>query len=300
MARWLVTGGTGQVGGALVALLGERAWAPGRDSLDLFALPDDAELDALLGREGIGGIVNCGAWTAVDAAEEHRVFALAANADAPRRLACAAARRGIPIVHVSTDYVFPGDLEGRAYREDDSTGPHSEYGRTKLSGEIAVRESGARHAIVRTAWVVSATGNNFIKTMLRLGAERDELRVVADQHGCPTHAGDLAAALLHIGERFLTDHDQPSGLWHFANVGETTWHGLAEHVFARAASLGLPVPQLSAITTADYPTPAKRPANSRLDIGKIYADFGIRPRPWREAVDEIVDALANSAKERSP
>jgi dTDP-4-dehydrorhamnose reductase len=287
--RWLVTGGTGQVGLALqrLTLPGVEIIAPPRAELDLAALP---ELDPLFA--GISAVINCGAYTAVDKAESEPFLARTINASAPGRLAAAAKRAGIPIVHVSTDYVFAPDREG-PWSEDAPIDPASTYGRTKAEGESAVRESGARHAIVRTAWVVSADGQNFVKTMLRLGSERDALRVVADQRGCPTHAGDLAAALAAIAKRFIADPDQASGVWHCANAGETTWHGLAEHAFACAASHGMKVPaQVEAITTPEYPTPAKRPADSRLYCSKLAADFGIVLRPWQDAVDEIVGVLA--------
>jgi dTDP-4-dehydrorhamnose reductase len=287
--RWLVTGGTGQVGLALrrnpppgVAIV-----APERDQLDLSR---PLALDPLL--EGVSAIINCGAYTAVDRAESEPELAARVNAEAPHQLALAAAARGIVIVQVSTDYVFPPDGAG-PWREDAPTAPGNIYGATKRAGEVAVIASGARHAIVRTAWVVSADGSNFIKTMLRLGAERDMLRVVADQRGTPTHAGDLAAALATITARFTADPDQPSGLWHCANAGETTWHGLASHIFATAGRLGLKVPALvEPIMTADYPTPARRPADSRLACAKLAGDLGISLRSWQDAVDVIVAQLA--------
>lgn len=287
--RWLVTGGTGQVGLALqrLSLPGVEVVAPPRAKLDLAALPD---LDPLLA--GVTAIINCGAYTAVDKAESEPLMARAINTAAPARLAAAAARAGIPIIHVSTDYVFPANGQG-PWREDDAIGPVSVYGQTKADGEDAVRASGARHAIVRTAWVISADGANFIKTMLRLGAERDAMRVVADQRGCPTHAGDLAEALAAITARFTSDPSQASGIWHCTNKGETTWHGLAVHAFASAAACGMKVPAtVEPITTADYPTPARRPADSRLDCSRLAADFGLQLRPWQQAVDEVVRQLA--------
>lgn len=287
--KWLLTGGTGQVGLALqrLAPAGVEIVAPGRSELDLANLP---ALDPSL--EGVSAIISCGAYTAVDKAESEADLAHAINAAAPGALARAAARAGIPIIHASTDYVFAADGAGPS-SEGAAIAPASVYGRTKAEGEAAVQSSGARYAIIRTAWVVSADGSNFIKTMLRLGAERDALRVVADQRGTPTHAGDLAAALAQIAARFTADPTQVSGIWHCANAGETTWHGLAAQVFASAASHGLKVPgTVEAITSAEYPTPAKRPADSRLNCSKIAIDFGIRLRPWQEAVDEVVGQLA--------
>jgi dTDP-4-dehydrorhamnose reductase len=288
---WLITGGTGQVGLALRRNPppGVRIIAPGRDTLNLAALPD---VGALLAHERITGIINCAAYTAVDRAESEPKLAAEINAEAPGCLAVAAARAGIPIVHVSTDYVFPADCAG-PWREDDTIAPASIYGKTKAAGELAVRASSARHAIIRTAWVISADGNNFVKTMLRLGQEREILRVVADQRGTPTHAGDLACALTTVLLRLLTDSEQPSGTWHCTNAGESSWHGLASHVFACAAQHGLKIPHsVVPITTADYPTPARRPVDSRLNSSAIARDFGVQLRPWQDAVADIVSELA--------
>jgi dTDP-4-dehydrorhamnose reductase len=289
--RWLLTGGTGQVGLALRRNPppGVEIDAPGRDALDL-AQPLALDLS------DYAAVINCGAYTGVDQAESQPALAARINAGAPHDLAVAAAAASIPIVHVSTDYVFSPTGTG-PWHEDSPTSPGNTYGTTKRDGEDAIKASRARHAIVRTAWVVSSDGSNFVKTMLRLGTERNSLRVVADQSGSPTHAGDLAAALATITTRFVADPAQPSGIWHCANDGETTWHGLAEHVFAVAARHGLKVPdRLEAITTADYPTPARRPADSRLYCGKLAKDFGISLRPWQEAVEEIVAQLAHEGQ----
>ena len=291
--RWLLTGGTGQVGLALRRNPppGVEIVAPTRAELDLAQLP---RLEPLL--QGIDAIVSCGAYTAVDKAESEPELAYAVNAVAPGLLARAVAAADIPIVHVSTDYVFTAAGIG-PWLERDPVEPVSVYGRTKADGEAAVRVSGARHAIIRTAWVVSADGHNFVKTMLRLGAEREVLRVVADQRGTPTHAGDLAGAMATVTARLVGDPGQASGTWHCTNGGETTWHGLAAHVFACAARLGLPVPaEVQAIATADYPTAARRPADSRLDCGLIAQDFGISLRPWQAAVEEIVGQLAKQGQ----
>jgi dTDP-4-dehydrorhamnose reductase len=293
--RWLLTGGSGQVGLALRRNPppGVEIVAPGRDVLDLSTLIDQGVLEL----SEFTAVINCAAYTAVDKAETEPALAHAVNCEAVGMLGIAAAAAGIPIIHVSTDYVF-GEGEG-PWREDDAIAPFSIYGKTKAAGEMAVKASRARHAIVRTSWVISADGNNFVKTMLRLGAERDVLRVVADQRGTPTHGGDLAAALAQIATRFVADPEQASGVWHFANAGETTWHGLAEHVFACAARHGMKVPtKVEPITTDEYPTPARRPADSRLDCTKIANDFGISPRPWQEAIAEIVARLAGEGQAR--
>ena len=290
MGPILVTGGSGQVGGAVARLAGRdtEIVAPGRDTLDL---SDPAALATMVGARPWAAIVNCAAYTAVDKAEGDVVAAWQVNAIAPAALASASAAAGIPILHVSTDYVFSG-AKLDAYVEDDAVAPLGVYGASKLGGELAVRSANPRHVILRTAWVVSATGNNFVKTMLRLGAERPHLRVVADQRGCPTSADDIARAILamlpHLG-------NGPYGTYHFVNAGEATWHALAEAVFARAAVHGRQAPSVEPIATGDYPTPAARPANSRLATAKIARDFGISPRDWHEAIDEIVDTLLKEA-----
>ena len=292
--KWLLTGGSGQLGLALRrnSPPGVEIFAPARDVLDLGALPDLAPLLV-----GMSAIINCGAYTAVDKAESEPELAYAINGVAPGVLAHAAACAGIPIIHVSTDYVFAADGPG-PWNEEAPVDPVSVYGRSKADGEQAVRTSGARHAIVRAAWVISADGQNFVKTMLRLGATRDDVRVVDDQRGTPTAAADLALALAAVAQRFTADPARLSGTWHCTNAGETTWHGLAAHVFACAAVRGLKVPRtVEPITTAEYPTPARRPADSRLDCTKLAGDFGIRLPIWQDAVEAIVGALA--AKEQA-
>jgi dTDP-4-dehydrorhamnose reductase len=287
----LLTGGSGQVGTEF------RRWAPGdwrilapgRGELDL---ADAASLGAYLAAHPVAAIVNSGAYTAVDRAESEIGLAWRVNALAPALLAEAAKAADIPLVQVSTDFVFDG-AKISAYGEDDPVGPVSVYGASKLGGELAVRTAMRRHVILRTAWVFSPHGANFVKTMLRLGAERPSLRVVDDQIGCPTGAIDIARALIAIVSRMLDDQTV-SGTYHFVNGGEATWCGLARAVFETAARCGGPTPMVEAITTADYPTPARRPANSRLSTIKLQRDFGIVPRPWRAAVDEAVDALLNS------
>ena len=285
----LLTGGSGQVGTALrrLAPLGWDIHAPTRAELDLGSPEQIADLAA---SRPWAAIINAGAYTAVDRAEEDVVAAWRANALAPAALAQAAAKAGTPLVHLSTDYVFDGRLD-RPYRETDAVGPINVYGASKLGGEQAVRTAHARHVILRTAWVVSATGSNFVKTMLRLGAERPLLRVVDDQHGCPTTADDIAAAVGIVGDRLMDDADAPTGTYHFVGQGETTWCGLAKAVFAVAAESGARTPEVQAITTADYPTPAARPRNSVLDTAKITRDYGVAPQPWLAAVRKVVQQL---------
>lgn len=286
---WLVTGASGQVGGALALMppAGVRIVAPPRAALDL-ALGDALDVAPLLAAEGVTAIVNCGAYTKVDQAEDEPELVNRINGDAPGALARAGAAAGIPIVQLSTDYVFSGDKPA-PYVEDDATAPQGGYGRSKLAGEQAVATSGARHAILRTAWVFGPCGHNFVRTMLRLGLERDSLGVVADQLGCPTHASDLAAVVAQV--TLAIENGAGSGVWHAVNAGETSWHGLAARIFARAERHGRPAPAVRAITTAEYPAKAVRPANSRLATAKLHRDFGITLRNWEAAVDEAVDAI---------
>jgi dTDP-4-dehydrorhamnose reductase len=286
----LVTGGSGQVGLELQRLQlpsGVVLHAPGRAELDLESAPAIAQ--AVAARPW-AAVINAAAYTAVDRAESDVVAAWRLNALAPAALAQATAAAGIPLVHVSTDFVFDGAKEA-PYVEDDAVGPLGVYGASKEGGEQAVRTANPRHVIARTAWVVSPHRANFLKTMLRLGAERPVLRVVADQRGCPTSAADLAAALLAIALRLARDPDAPTGTFHVVNDGEATWHALAEAIFAEAARRGRPRPVVEAIGTADYPTPARRPANSRLCCAKLGAAYGLKLRPWQPAIGGILDEL---------
>jgi dTDP-4-dehydrorhamnose reductase len=279
----LITGASGQVGGAVARLAvarGTQVWAPLRAELDL---TEQADIVAAIARAPWSAVINCGAYTAVDRAETEPDLARAINAVAPALLARETARAGIPIIHVSTDYVFDG-TKSAPYTEDDPVGPVSVYGRTKEAGEAAIRAVHPNHAIIRTAWVVSAGGANFINTMLRLGAERDQMSVVDDQIGCPSNAEDIAAAILTVADNL----GSRSGTWHMVNGGEATWYDLAAHIYAETKRRGLPTPTLSPITTADYPTPARRPANSRLSTARLTQDFDITPRAWQDAVDAIL------------
>jgi len=290
----LVTGGSGQVGGAVAALAsrnGVAVVAPDRAECDL---TDPAALRAFVGRGPWRAIVNCAAYTAVDRAESEAGLAHAINAEAPGILAELAAARDIPIVHVSTDYVFDGTKDA-PYLESDPIAPLGVYGSTKAAGEAAVRQAApGSHAIVRTAWVLSAGGANFLNTMLRLGEERDLVRVVADQHGSPTNAADLAEVLLAIVDREAATGET----WHAVNGGDASWYDLARHIFDRSAAAGRKTPRLEPITTQDYPTPAQRPANSRLATEKLRAGLGLTLRPWRDAVDAILDERLNSGEHR--
>ena len=240
-------------------------------------------------------IVNAAAYTAVDRAESDAASAFAINRDGAAALAAAAAAHDCPIIHISTDYVFDGAKLGE-YREDDATGPSGVYGRSKLEGEKAVATANPQHLILRTAWVYAAYGANFVRTMLRLATERPELRVVADQRGNPTYAPHLAEAILSIAACSAGKHSAPWGVYHAAAAGATTWHEFACAIVHAAGGLGIaPVPVLP-ITTAEFPTPAKRPANSCLDCSKLERAFGVRLPHWRDGLQACIAALAGAAQ----
>jgi len=279
--RLLVFGRTGQVATELARLLpaGVTARFLGREEADLM------EPGACAARIGdCDAVVNAAAWTAVDRAEAEEAAATVVNGDAPAAMARACAAQGLPFLHVSTDYVFDGAGD-RPCRPDDPTGPLGAYGRSKLAGETGVRGSGARALILRTSWVVSAHGANFVKTMLRLGRERESLNVVADQIGGPTPAAAIADALI-VAARAMAQ-GAPGGTYHFAGAPDTSWADFAREIMARAG-LGCAIHD---IPTSAYPTPARRPPNSRLDCSALERDFGI-PRPdWRAGLDDILQEL---------
>lgn len=286
----LITGGAGQVGLELQA----HAWpegvvihAPGREELDL---ADPASVRAAFAARPYSAVINSAAWTAVDKAEDAVADAFLANAQGPAVLAEVTRQAGVPLVQVSTDYVFDGSAD-RPYVESDPVGPLGVYGASKLAGELAVGSGNPRSVVLRTAWVLSVHRANFLKTMLRLAESRDRLGVVGDQVGCPTSARDIAQALATITLRLMDDPDAPTGVYHFVNAGETSWADLATEIFALSKAAGGPSAEVYAITTDQYPTPAKRPANSRLTTTNLSRDFGIQPRDWRAAVAEIVAEL---------
>jgi dTDP-4-dehydrorhamnose reductase len=286
----LITGGQGQVGLELSAFAWTadiRLHVPSRAELDLSST--QSVKDYFAGKS-FAAVINPAAYTAVDKAESEIGAAFAINALGPALLAEATQAAGTPIVHISTDYVFDGAKDG-LYLENDPVNPLGVYGASKEAGEQAIRSAVARAVILRTAWVVSPHRQNFIKTMLRVGAERPLLRVVDDQLGCPTSARDLAEAAAKVALRLIADPQAPTGTYHFVNSGETTWWGLARRIFETAHALGGPNPTVEPIPTSAYPTPASRPQNSRLSTKKLVADFAIESRPWQTAVDEIVGQL---------
>lgn len=293
----LVLGGNGQVGRELrraLAPLGEvtsttrSGQLPDGTRCEVADFADPASLPALLDRLQPKTVVNAAAWTAVDKAESEPEAAFAANAEAPAVIAQWCAGHDVPLVHYSTDYVFDGQGT-RPYREDDATAPLSVYGASKLAGEQAIRAAGGRHLIFRTAWVYASHGSNFLRTMLRLGAEREELKVVADQVGTPTPA----ALIADVTARALAHPRGLSGTWHLTALGQTTWHGFAEAIFAEAVAQGVlaRAPQVLPITTAQYPTPARRPAWSCLDTTRLREDFGIALPDWRDALRRVIGGM---------
>ena len=288
----LLFGGSGQVGQAFRVLSKTRGLTVHSPSSSDVDVRQASAVARAIAEHPSDLIVNATAYTAVDRAESDAGAAFALNALAPAIIAEEARRANTPLVHISTDYVFDG-TKGSPYLETDQTAPLGIYGTSKRAGEMAVEAIGGRAVILRTAWVVSHYGGNFVKTMLRLGAERDALSIVADQVGTPTSADDICDAILKIGDRLVGDPDSPTGLYHFTNAGETTWYGLAEHLFEQAGRAGRRVPALTPIPTSAYPTPARRPADSRLSIECIATDFDVRPPHWQLSVTRIVSDLVN-------
>ncbi len=287
----LVTGREGQLAQALLAAAGPslRVTALGRPQLDV---TDPASLSRAIAAYRPDILVNAAAFTAVDRAESEADAAFAVNRDGARNAAAAAAAAGLPIIQISTDYVFAGD-KGAPYTEEDEARPLSIYGRSKLAGEEAVAQANAHHAVLRTAWVHSHFGSNFLKTMLRLARERDMIRVVADQRGTPTFASDAAAATLAVASHILADAEAQDwrGVFHMVNRGETTWAGFAAEIFVRSTARGGPAARVEPITTADYPTPAQRPADTRLDTSKFETVFRRALPSWQDGVDRCLDTL---------
>jgi len=287
----LIIGSNGQLGWELVRQGRERGFDIVPLDLPEFDLTDASELKRVVSRTGASLVINAAAYTAVDKAESEPDLAFAVNRDGPAYLASLCHEREVPLIHISTDYVFDGTKKD-PYRETDPVSPLGVYGRSKEEGERAVRDRLPEHLIIRTAWLYGLHGNNFVKTMLRLGRERETVQVVADQYGCPTSAADLAEAILHMASRIAEKKPIAWGTYHCCGRGVTTWHGFAEAIFDAAGGHdSFRVKMVMPITTEEYPTPAKRPANSALDCSLIAEHFGIRTRPWRESLSKMIPLL---------
>ncbi|NOI30720.1 dTDP-4-dehydrorhamnose reductase [Vibrio coralliilyticus] len=286
--RVLVTGSFGQVGHCLTEQLKavtSEVKAIDRTVLDI---TDRNEVFRLVQEFKPTVIINAAAYTAVDKAEEEVDLSYAINRNGPKYLAEAAQSIGAAILHISTDYVFAGNKQG-LYQEDDVTDPQSVYGASKLAGEQEVINSCEKHIILRTAWVFGEFGNNFVKTMIRLGKERDSLGIVGDQFGGPTYAGDIAAALINFAQKITEDASFEFGIYHFSGLPHVSWYEFAETIFSKAVKQGVieSAPKLVPLTTPEYPTPAKRPENSKLDTDKVCNVLGIEPSDWIAALDDL-------------
>jgi dTDP-4-dehydrorhamnose reductase len=297
--RIVVTGREGQVVRSLIergAAAGHTIVALGRPELDLTS--DREAIVAAIEAARPDAIVSAAAHTAVDKAEAHPDLAFAINAAGAEAVAIAAAHLAVPLIHLSTDYVFDG-TKSAAYVEGDATGPSGVYGASKLAGEEAVLAAHDNVAVLRTAWVYSPFGANFVKTMLRLANDRDEVRVVGDQRGNPTSALDIADGVIAVAEN-LAASDDPAlrGIFHMSGGGEATWADFAEAIFAASSAAGGPAARVTPITTADYPTPARRPANSRLSGDKLAAAHGVRLPVWRISLTDIVERLIRGDSKR--
>jgi dTDP-4-dehydrorhamnose reductase len=293
--RVLVIGANGQLGWELC----KRGKNDGFDivPLDLpgFDITHRSAVQDRVSQAGASLVINAAAYTAVDQAESEPELAFAINRDGPAYLASSCANAGIPLIHISTDYVFDGNKES-PYLETDPICPLGVYGKSKADGEIEVRKHLQEHIILRTAWLYGVHGNNFVKAMLRLGGKQEFIRVVADQYGCPTYAGDLADAILNIAHRLREGRNIIWGTYHCCGKGGTSWHGFAEKIFELARQyVSLMVEEVEPIATADYPTPARRPASSVLACSLIGKCLGIRPRSWQDGLrDMIIQTLSSN------
>jgi dTDP-4-dehydrorhamnose reductase len=294
--RILVTGSNGQVGWELSrggANKGFDILHRDRAALDI---TDQRAVDKEISGSGPSLVVNAAAYTAVDQAESEPKLAFGANRDGPANLASACAKAEIPLIHISTDYVFDGHKKG-FYVETDPVAPMGVYGESKAAGEKEIRSSLPNHLIIRTSWVYGVRGNNFVKTMLRLGRERDVIQAVADQYGCPTYAADLADTIMLIAAQIQENRKIAWGTYHYCGKGLTSWYGLSEEIFSLAKQYSsLRVKTIEAIHTPDYPTPAKRPLNSALDCSLIEKTFNIQPKPWRESLAQMIKRMFSVGK----
>ena len=294
--RVLITGRGGQLGTELMAASWPASFVVEGKSHGELDIADPLVVEQMLGSAGFDLVINAAAYTAVDQAESEEELAFAVNARGPANLAGVCARTGTALIHTSTDYVFNG-TKPEPYTEEDPVSPLCAYGRSKAAGESNVRSILPRHVILRTAWLYSEHGSNFLRTVLRLIRERDELRIVADQFGSPTSARDLAGAIVSIAARINRDREMNSGIWgtyHCTTAGETSWCGFASEIARQARPWIGRRPRIVPIVTADYPTPAARPANSCLCCGKLERVLNITLRDWREALREVLMNIRTS------
>jgi dTDP-4-dehydrorhamnose reductase len=289
--RFLLLGGSGQVGRELRALATYRnidVVAPDREALDL---RDPSAIERMIAAEPWSAVINAAGYTEVDRAEVEEAAAFELNAEALSWLAVETARWKIPLLHISTDYVFDGK-KGSPYLETDAVAPLNAYGRSKLAGERAVCAENPQHVVLRTAWLFSPYGKNFVKTILRLAGERDRLNIVADQRGCPTAARDVAWACLDIALRCAAEPQRvPYGVFHYAGAGEATWFEFAQAIVGLASARTGRSPEIVPIATAQYPTPAARPEDTRLACNAVIGHFGVEVVPWRQALQDTLDRL---------
>jgi dTDP-4-dehydrorhamnose reductase len=289
--KLLVIGAKGQLGWELCRRGEHHCFDVTGLDLPEFDITDPSEIDEALSKTNILLVINAAAYTAVDQAESEQALAFSVNCNGPAYLANSCSKLGIPLLHVSTDYVFDGSKR-TPYLETDPVSPVSVYGESKAAGERAVRDSLEAHIILRTSWLYGVHGNNFVKTILRLANEREELRVVADQNGCPTHAGDLAMAILHVADQMCREGKTQWGTYHYCGQGITTWHDFAVKICELAMRyVPLRVREVKAISTMEYYTPAKRPPLSALDCSKIAKVFGISVKPWQESVADMLECM---------
>lgn len=289
----LIYGKNGQVASALAVVFGAEAIAISHDEAD-FSVYEN--IGKKLGGKGLKAIINATAYTNVDKAEEEREAAYKANCDIPKSLAKYCREKNIPFIHYSTDYVFAGEGE-KPYTEDDATAPLNIYGKTKLSGENAIIQEGGKFLIFRTSWVYDESRRNFLTTMLRLGAEREELSVVSDQYGAPTYAADIASATKTALENATAMDKFPSGIYHLCNDGQTSWFEYAREIFnlARKTGISIKVQNVNPIPTIKYPSPAKRPLNSRLNCSKAFSILNIKMPNWRNSLEKAIENIRNSS-----
>ena len=294
--RILLTGANGQVGWELSNRGGQQGFeilALDRSDLDI---TDPVAVSREVNRPGVSLVVNAAGYTAVDQAESEPELAFAVNRDGPSYLASACGKAGIPLVHISTDYVFDGQKQG-AYLVTDPVSPLSVYGKSKAAGEVEVRKHLREHFILRTGWLYGVHGHNFVKTMLRLGCEREVVQVVDDQYGCPTYAAELAETILKIAAQLLEGRQVHWGTYHYCGKGVTSWHGFAEEIFRLASEYeSLKVKRVEPIRTSEYPTPAERPVISILDCSVLEKTFGLHPQPWAKSLAHMLAVLFSVEK----